>query len=133
MAASGVLLILCKERPGHFVVVFAIWLDKRSLPGDGAALAFVAAGIVIKGDADGTGFQMFDIIPADGLIGAVTAGPVRAVDVKDKAVFQSALRAVRGRPTPTSPLLGVKMMYQAVVGRTRCPLRTGASPGTVHR
>ena len=31
---------------------------------------------------------MFDIIPTDGLIGAVTAGPLRAVDVKDKAVFQ---------------------------------------------
>lgn len=79
---------MCKERPGHFVVVFAIRLDKRCLPGDGTALAFVAAGIVIKGNADGTGLQMFDIIPADGLIGAVTAGSVRAVDVKDKAVFQ---------------------------------------------
>lgn len=80
--------------PSHFVVVFTVRFDKRCLPDDGSALAFIAACIIIKSDADSAGLQMLDIIPADGLIGAVAAGPVWAVDVKDKTVFQ--VRFTRG-------------------------------------
>lgn len=87
MVILGVFFILCKECSGYFVVIFVIWFDKWSLSGDGMVFVFVVVGIVIKGDVDGIGFKMFDIILVDGLIGVVIVGLVWVVDVKDKVVF----------------------------------------------
>jgi len=106
---------MSKKRPGDAVVIFAVGFDKGGLPGDGAARRATRAGIVVKGDADGAGGQVLDIIPADGQIRSAAAGPLRAIHRIDNAGLEIGL--ARGA-------------WQADAGHTRYPLRTGASPGT---
>ena len=66
-------LMVVEEVPRHPIVIFAIRFDKGRLPGDGAAHHATRAGIVVEGDADRTGFQVLDILPADDQISARVA------------------------------------------------------------